>query len=154
MCFSFFLLSRPAFCQASLIRGLRLAECGCSESFIDALLSHSPSFFFFFFSLSGCCPFPAYNDAAQERKNIRCTKEKYFIQDDLEESTERKACQFKRSWLGDCSGLQDPHYGYSQGRPCILLRMNRVSRVSADKRPDNSVCVGGAGCSICRFLGG
>uniref|UniRef100_A0A673CT44 Sodium/potassium-transporting ATPase subunit beta n=1 Tax=Sphaeramia orbicularis TaxID=375764 RepID=A0A673CT44_9TELE len=67
-----------------------------------------------------------YNDGAQERKNIRCAQDRYFMQDDLEESAERKACQFKRSWLGDCSGLQDPHYGYSQGRPCILLRMNRI----------------------------
>lgn len=48
------------------------------------------------------------------------------MQDNLEEQEERKACQFKRSWLGECSGLRDPHYGYSQGRPCILLRMNRV----------------------------
>lgn len=78
--------------------------------------------------LSGCRPLPAYNDGAQEKKNVLCTKEKYFIQDDLEESAERKACQFKRSWLGDCSGMQDPHYGYSRGRPCILLRMNRVRR--------------------------
>ncbi|MEQ2164016.1 hypothetical protein GOODEAATRI_002174 [Goodea atripinnis] len=70
---------------------------------------------------------PAYNDGAQERKNIRCTQDSYFMQDDLEESAERKSCQFKRSWLGECSGLQDPHYGYSQGRPCVLLRMNRVN---------------------------
>lgn len=90
--------------------------------------------------LSGCCPFPAYNDGAQEKKNVLCTKEKYFIQDDLEESAERKACQFKRSWLGDCSGMKDPHYGYSRGQPCILLRMNRVSRVQAEKPPRNSVC--------------
>ncbi|KAG7265952.1 hypothetical protein CRUP_025866 [Coryphaenoides rupestris] len=45
--------------------------------------------------------------------------------DHLEESKERKACAFKRSWLGECSGLQDPHYGYSQGKPCVFLRMNR-----------------------------
>lgn len=57
---------------------------------------------------------------------MRCAHNGYFMQDDLEESSERRACQFKRSWLGDCSGLQDPHYGYSQGRPCVLLRMNRV----------------------------
>jgi len=49
------------------------------------------------------------------------------MQDHLEESKERKACAFKRSWLGECSGLQDPHYGYSQGKPCVFLRMNRVS---------------------------
>lgn len=99
-------------------------------------------FFSFFFFFSPLCPFPAYNDGAQERKNIRCTKEKYFIQDDLEESTERKACQFKRSWLGDCSGLQDPHYGYSQGRPCILLRMNRVSRASQQRMGGGGGIVG------------
>lgn len=54
------------------------------------------------------------------------------MQDDLDEQEERKACQFKRSWLGECSGLRDPHYGYSQGRPCVLLRMNRV-RVGQEK---------------------
>lgn len=114
----------PCFCQPSLIRGLRLAEHCCSKSlFMPSSLilptSLPPS-------LSLCSPFSAYNDGAQERKNIRCTQGRYFMQDDLKESAERKACQFKRSWLGDCSGLQDPHYGYSQGRPCILLRMNRV----------------------------
>lgn len=76
--------------------------------------------------LSLCSPFSAYNDGAQEKKNIRCALDTYFMQDQLEESEERKACQFKRSWLGQCSGLQDRDYGYSQGKPCILLRMNRV----------------------------
>lgn len=79
-----------------------------------------------------------------------CTKEKYFIQDDLEESAERKACQFKRSWLGDCSGLQDPHYGYSRGRPCILLRMNRVSGLQAGKR--ETVCVGKKRCKFVKLI--
>jgi len=68
-----------------------------------------------------------YNDGAQQRKNIDCTQDnKYFLQDNLEESAERKACQFKRSWLAACSGLQDPHFGFSQGKPCVLLRMNRI----------------------------
>uniref|UniRef100_A0A3B5MES0 Sodium/potassium-transporting ATPase subunit beta n=1 Tax=Xiphophorus couchianus TaxID=32473 RepID=A0A3B5MES0_9TELE len=75
-----------------------------------------------------------YNDAVQDRKNIRCAHDSYFMQDDLEDSAERKACQFKRSWLGECSGLRDPNYGYSQGRPCILLRMNRVRRVADTAR--------------------
>lgn len=112
------------FCQASLIRGLSLAV---------AKLYVCPALSFFLFSsllLSPRSLFSAYNDAAQERKNILCTQERYFMQDNLEESAERKACQFKRSWLKECSGLQDPHYGYSQGRPCILLRMNRVRWVT------------------------
>lgn len=82
-----------------------------------------------------------YNDGAQERKNIRCAQDRYFMQDDLEESAERKACQFKRSWLGECSGLQDPHYGYSQGRPCILLRMNRIlGYLPGQGKPINVTC--------------
>uniref|UniRef100_A0A8D0A692 Protein ATP1B4 n=1 Tax=Sander lucioperca TaxID=283035 RepID=A0A8D0A692_SANLU len=87
------------------------------------------------------CILGSYNDGAQEKKNIRCAQDRYFMQDDLEESTERKACQFKRSWLGDCSGLQDPHYGYSQGRPCVLLRMNRIlGYLPGQGKPINVTC--------------
>ncbi|XP_026874348.2 protein ATP1B4 [Electrophorus electricus] len=67
-----------------------------------------------------------YDDVVQERRNMACTQDGYFMQDDLEESAERKACQFKRSWLGPCSGSQDKDFGYSKGKPCILLRMNRI----------------------------
>lgn len=108
------------FCQASLIRGLRLAG-HCKGLFMPSSLSFS-------LPLSLCSVLSAYNDAAQQRKNIPCDKETYFMQDDLDEAAERKACQFKRSWLGQCSGLQDANFGYSQGMPCILLRMNRVKK--------------------------
>lgn len=88
---------------------------------------YAPLSCLFSLPLSLCSVLSAYNDAAQQKKNILCNRDAYFMQDDLDEAAERKACQFKRSWLGQCSGMQDPHYGYSQGRPCILLRMNRVS---------------------------
>jgi len=82
-----------------------------------------------------------YNDGVQERKNIPCGQERYSMQEDLEESAERKACQFKRSWLGDCSGLQDHNYGYSQGKPCILLRMNRIlGYLPGQGKPINVTC--------------
>jgi len=48
------------------------------------------------------------------------------MQDDLDESAERKACQFKRSMLDECSGTRDKDFGYSKGKPCIILKMNRV----------------------------
>ncbi|CAI5793548.1 protein ATP1B4 isoform X2 [Podarcis lilfordi] len=66
-----------------------------------------------------------YDDKVQEEKNIKCNEGNYFIQDD-EESGLRKACQFKRSALNACSGIDDPSFGYSTGQPCILLKMNRI----------------------------
>ncbi|KAJ8348763.1 hypothetical protein SKAU_G00273520 [Synaphobranchus kaupii] len=65
-------------------------------------------------------------DPIQEQQNIQCAQDAYFMQDDKEESAERKACQFKRSWLRKCSGLQDPSFGYSEGRPCVLLKMTGI----------------------------
>ncbi|XP_063046393.1 protein ATP1B4 [Engraulis encrasicolus] len=67
-----------------------------------------------------------YDDKRQEERNIQCDQDQYFMQDDKKEEEERKACQFKRSMLEECSGLTDRHYGYSQGKPCILLHMNRI----------------------------
>uniref|UniRef100_A0A8D3EDL7 Sodium/potassium-transporting ATPase subunit beta n=1 Tax=Scophthalmus maximus TaxID=52904 RepID=A0A8D3EDL7_SCOMX len=119
--------------------GLSLAWHCCGKDLFMPFLSHSPSL--------PPCPlspgssFAAYNDGTQEKRNIRCTQDRYFMQDDLEESAERKACQFKRSWLGDCSGMQDPHYGYSQGRPCVLLRMNRIlGYLPGQGKPVNVTC--------------
>lgn len=36
------------------------------------------------------------------------------------------ACQFPDSLLEACSGTDDPDFGYSQGQPCVLVKMNRV----------------------------
>ncbi|XP_040830655.1 sodium/potassium-transporting ATPase subunit beta-3 isoform X2 [Ochotona curzoniae] len=36
------------------------------------------------------------------------------------------ACQFPVSLLEACSGLNDPSFGYAQGNPCILVKMNRI----------------------------
>ncbi|XP_006893853.1 PREDICTED: protein ATP1B4 isoform X3 [Elephantulus edwardii] len=66
-----------------------------------------------------------YNDSLQEEMNVDCPPGQYFIQDG-EEEEDKKACQFKRSFLKNCSGLEDPTFGYSTGQPCILLKMNRI----------------------------
>ncbi|KFQ23371.1 Protein ATP1B4, partial [Merops nubicus] len=49
----------------------------------------------------------AYDDKVQEEKNIECVSGQYFIQGG-NESEEKKACQFKRSLLQNCSGIEDP----------------------------------------------
>ncbi|XP_062997794.1 protein ATP1B4 [Elgaria multicarinata webbii] len=65
-----------------------------------------------------------YDDVVQEANNIVCQSGQYFIQE--EESGMKKACQFKRSELMACSGIDDQTFGYSDGQPCILLKMNRI----------------------------
>lgn len=42
------------------------------------------------------------------------------------ERGERKVCRFKLEWLGNCSGINDETYGYKEGKPCVLIKLNRV----------------------------
>ncbi|XP_026229559.1 sodium/potassium-transporting ATPase subunit beta-3a [Anabas testudineus] len=65
-----------------------------------------------------------YNDMEQE-KNEDCPQGVHFLQDDTEDMT-KKVCSFKRNSLSFCSGLSDTNYGYSEGKPCVLLKMNRI----------------------------
>ncbi|KAM4605095.1 sodium/potassium-transporting ATPase subunit beta-3a [Polymixia lowei] len=64
-----------------------------------------------------------YNDTEQE-KNEMCLPGQYFEQKGG--AMEKKACQFKRSFLSRCSGLSDASFGYAEGNPCVLLKMNRI----------------------------
>lgn len=63
-----------------------------------------------------------YNDSVQE-KNELCLVNEYTEQ---EEAAEKKVCQFKRSLLRMCSGVSDRFFGYAEGKPCILIKMNRI----------------------------
>ncbi|XP_078283791.1 sodium/potassium-transporting ATPase subunit beta-2-like [Rhinoraja longicauda] len=70
----------------------------------------------------------SYNDSVQVLTNDRCKPGGYFLQEDSRDvrNTPKRSCQFNRTSLGRCSGLEDRTYGYGEGKPCILVKMNRI----------------------------
>ncbi|NXX61659.1 ATP4B ATPase, partial [Scopus umbretta] len=68
----------------------------------------------------------AYTPAAQ-RLNINCTGNTYFIQDTFDGPNKTKlSCKFTSDMLQNCSGITDPTFGFPEGKPCFIIKMNRV----------------------------
>ncbi|KAJ0022521.1 hypothetical protein NQD34_010011, partial [Periophthalmus magnuspinnatus] len=76
-----------------------------------------------------------YNDSIQAANDL-CLAGEFTIQNQNQDQdqdqdqdpdpVQRKVCQFRRSSLRSCSGLTDPHFGFKDGRPCVIISMNRV----------------------------
>uniref|UniRef100_A0A8C0HFS1 Sodium/potassium-transporting ATPase subunit beta n=1 Tax=Chelonoidis abingdonii TaxID=106734 RepID=A0A8C0HFS1_CHEAB len=39
---------------------------------------------------------------------------------------QKKVCRFRREWLENCSGILDSSYGYKDGKPCVVVKLNRI----------------------------
>ncbi|XP_073708521.1 sodium/potassium-transporting ATPase subunit beta-1a [Garra rufa] len=73
----------------------------------------------------------AYNDDKQEdaTKFEDCGEQPqtYTERGELESNDGvRKACRFNRELLKDCSGKSDKKFGFKEGKPCIIVKLNRI----------------------------
>ncbi|XP_040283709.1 sodium/potassium-transporting ATPase subunit beta-3 [Bufo bufo] len=73
-----------------------------------------------------------YNDSTQA-SNVLCTQGHYYEQEGV---NEKKSCRFNRSSLGPCAGLEgNEYFGYNDGSPCVLVKMNRIIGLKPDGNP-------------------
>ncbi|XP_055985235.1 potassium-transporting ATPase subunit beta [Sorex fumeus] len=67
-----------------------------------------------------------YSPEAQ-KDNQDCTFDHYYFQNSFQGPGHTKfSCRFTSDMLGVCSGLTDPTFGFAEGQPCFLIKMNRI----------------------------
>lgn len=60
---------------------------------------------------------------SEEQKNLKDCSNGTVIE---KQGPVYDVCQFPVGLLEECSGVNDPNFGYSRGHPCILVKMNRI----------------------------
>uniref|UniRef100_A0A8C9QC74 Sodium/potassium-transporting ATPase subunit beta n=1 Tax=Spermophilus dauricus TaxID=99837 RepID=A0A8C9QC74_SPEDA len=64
-----------------------------------------------------------------KQDNVDCTSEQYFFQESFRAPNHTKfSCKFTTDMLQNCSGLPDPDFGFGEGKPCFIIKMNRIVR--------------------------
>ncbi|EDM08896.1 ATPase, H+/K+ exchanging, beta polypeptide [Rattus norvegicus] len=95
-------------------RGLQISY-NISENSSWAGLTHTLHSF-----LAGYTP-------ASQQDSINCSSEKYFFQETFSAPNHTKfSCKFTADMLQNCSGLVDPSFGFEEGKPCFIIKMNRI----------------------------
>ncbi|XP_053313480.1 sodium/potassium-transporting ATPase subunit beta-1 [Spea bombifrons] len=83
-----------------------------------------------------------YNESLQRDPKVfeDCSKVPgtYYDRGTLKTHEQRKSCVFDRAWLGDCSGQNDPTYGFKDGKPCVIVKLNRIVGFKPRPPVDNS----------------
>ncbi|KAL6484117.1 hypothetical protein MHYP_G00089900 [Metynnis hypsauchen] len=96
-----------------------------------------------------------YNDSQQVLNNDACAPDKHYVQDDSGpvRNVPKRSCQFNRTVLGDCAGINDEYFGYRDGKPCILIKLNRVIGMLPGKDGQSPYVTCGAKKEDSEFLG-
>ncbi|XP_069493230.1 potassium-transporting ATPase subunit beta [Ambystoma mexicanum] len=69
----------------------------------------------------------AYNSTTQSIRNVNCTSvENIKALLSSPGGRNRRACQFTTDMLGECSGREDPNFGFHIGQPCFVVKLNRI----------------------------